>query len=76
MIDKASETWRDIVAWVEDEGAKAAGQLAMTGVALPETEFLRGRLSALADLLDLAEPIKPPLAEPSDNYGLQGADEG
>lgn len=76
MIDKSSDTWATILAWTDEEATKAISRLTNTGCSLVETEYLRGRLATLAELSLLGNDADPPLAEPTEDYGLQGVDEG
>lgn len=75
MIDRHSETWRDVAAWADSELAKASERIETLGVELAETENLRGRIACLRELLSLADEPEQRVIEATEDYGFQGADD-
>lgn len=55
-IDRYSDTWRVIEGWAKAEREELRTQLETPGLSLVETEAVRGRIAALADLLDIGKP--------------------
>ena len=75
IIDRFSDSWRVVALWASHELDTAVEQNSQSGVSIIETEFLRGRIQTLQELLDMeAEPAEL-VAEPSVDYGFQGADD-
>ncbi len=74
MIDKHSETWREIAAWAEDELSKASERIETLGVKLDETENLRGRIATLRELLTMQDDPEQRVIETVQDYGFQGVD--
>lgn len=68
-IDIHSLTWRSVEAWAEDEISQTHERLEQTGLTQQATEYERGRIAALRDLLRLKEP--PHLPEPAVTYDGQ-----
>lgn len=56
MIDTQSDTWIAVKAFAEDQLAKAAKRCTIKGLDPIDTEFERGKVKALSDLLDLPKP--------------------
>lgn len=56
QIDPNSQTWRAVKAWAE--GRRERSRSALEAQALPasDTEFERGKIAAVRELLALAEP--------------------
>lgn len=52
-IDKTSPTWRSISKWAEEEIANTQLDLETPQLDPNETEFLRGKIAALRNLIDL-----------------------
>ncbi len=75
MIDKHSETWREIAAWAESELSKASDQNNVMGTGPDETENLRGRIACLRELLGLADEPEQRVIEATEGYGFQGPEE-
>ena len=75
MIDKHSETWREVSAWAEAELSKARERIETPGVFPEETENLRGRIDNLRQLLALQDEPEQRVIEKTEDYGFQGADE-
>ena len=75
MIDRHSETWRDVAAWAEGELAKACERLETIGVEPAETENLRGGIAKLRELLAMQHDPEQRVIETTEDYGFQGADE-
>ena len=74
MIDKHSNTWREIAAWAEAELSKATRLNETIGLATPETENLRGRIATLRDLLALANDPEPHIVVQGAGYDFQEPD--
>lgn len=55
MIDINSETWKAIMEWSKREEEYALHNVRVSGLAIEDTEYLRGRLAVLADLRTLAD---------------------
>lgn len=68
MIDPQSLTWRAVTKAIAEDIADAQRRLERTGLALPETEFERGRIAALRQIERLAEPREQIPVEPP-QYG-------
>ena len=62
MVDVNSATWELVETRLSSEIAKAQVRLETPGLSLAETEFERGRLKALRDILAMS---KPPVQIPS-----------
>lgn len=67
MIDENSETWRDVKAWAEKRIGNSRNAVEARGLPPEDTEFERGRISALRELMNLAAP-KPELQENITEY--------
>ncbi len=74
MIDRHSETWREVAAWAEDELSKATERIETLGVKSDETENLRGRIATLRELLAMQDDPEQRVIEPTEDYGFQDAD--
>lgn len=75
IIDRFSDSWRVVALWASQELDKAIEQISQTGVSIIETETLRGRIATLQELLDMEADPAELVAEPSIDYGFQGADD-
>ena len=75
MIDKHSETWREVAAWAKGELTKASERIETAGVFLEETERLRGQILTLRQLLAMQDEPEQRVIETTEDYGFQGADE-
>ena len=75
MIDKHSETWREVAAWAEAELAKDCERIETLGVKSDETENLRGRIATLRELLAMQDEPEQRVIETVQDYGFQGADD-
>lgn len=53
MIDETSPTWRSISKWAEEEISNTQLDLETPKLDPEETEFLRGKIAALRNLIDL-----------------------
>lgn len=62
MIDTNSSTWLFVKKTAEEMIARAQRELEVRGTAPDATEFERGRIKALRDILALADP-KPAIKE-------------
>lgn len=58
-IEPHSETWRTLAAEVEKQLAQAKGQLESPGLDHETTQFERGRIAAMKQILALATPRLP-----------------
>ena len=58
-IDPNDRTWRLLQARIAERVEADRTTLATHGMGVAETEFLRGRIAALSELLALAEPAAP-----------------
>lgn len=67
-ISPDSRDWRELRDWLAQAIEDAGAELERRGLGIPETEFLRGRIAALRDVLHLPEetPTPPPIG--SDPY--------
>lgn len=65
MIDPHSETWIAVRNHARDQIHKAHDRLEMKG--FPDSEYERGRIKALKDILELVEP-KPEFASTDPRY--------
>ncbi|KKL17510.1 hypothetical protein LCGC14_2484830 [marine sediment metagenome] len=74
MIDKHSETWREIAAWAEGELAKATERIETLGVKSDETENLRGQITTLRELLAMQDDPEQRVIETVQDYGFQDPD--
>ena len=54
MIDRTSATWTHIDLWAEKADRQALAQIRQPGLSMEDTEFLRGRLAAFAEVRALA----------------------
>ena len=75
MIDKHSDTWREVAAWAVPALGAARSRLENIGVDPVETENLRGRIAALCDLLALTDEPEQRDIAPAEDYGIQGTDD-
>lgn len=75
MIDKQSDTWREVAVWAETELSQAYARIAASGLLLAQTENLRGRIALLDELLALADEPEQRVIETTEGYGFQGPDE-
>lgn len=75
MIDKHSDTWREVAAWAGDELSKATELNGTPGLGTRETENLRGRIVCLLELHRLADKDEPRVVEPAEDYGFQSPDQ-
>ena len=74
MIDKHSETWREIAAWAEGELSKASERIETLGVKSDETENLRGRIATFRELLAMQDDPEQRVVETVQDYGFQDPD--
>lgn len=75
MIDRNSQTWREVADWAARELSEATDRIEELGVGFAETENLRGRIACLKGLLALRDDIDLRVVEPTQDYGFQGVDE-
>jgi hypothetical protein len=66
-IEKTSATWAAVCAWAEQEIEHARAILESHGHGIEETEFRRGRVSVLKELLGL--PDRRHVVPKADTYG-------
>lgn len=65
IIETSSPTWRAVKGWAEERLDASRTAIEPHGVAPERTEYERGRIAALRELLQLPEPRKlsqPPSA--------------
>ncbi len=62
-IDISTATWTVLKEVMEDHITEAQKILEKTGLGVAETEFQRGRISAMRKILDLASNKKPVVYE-------------
>ncbi len=74
MIDKHSDTWREVAAWADSELAKASQRIESVGVDLQETENLRGSIRTLRELLAIQEEPAEFIIGKVEDYGFQGSE--
>lgn len=55
MIDTDSETWRDVMAYLDAETPLVMSQLVSPSLDFPTTQFVRGKLHALTTLAVLPD---------------------
>lgn len=67
MIDVHSPTWAAVKAHAEKEIAAAQAELEAHGLKPRRTEYLRGRISTLRDLLAIVQ-AKPEIEAGTGNY--------
>jgi hypothetical protein len=62
VIDTGSPTWQHLKDWAQDQRRKSLDKLCAHGLAGDETEYHRGRIALLKELLTLPEdrPATPP----------------
>lgn len=60
MIDRHSETWRTVEAWALNKTNIAIESLCVKGADATETEFRRGQIDALRQLMTLARAADDP----------------
>ena len=72
MIDKHSDTWREIKAWAETRLSIASGRIEVLGVGPDETENLRGAIAVVRELLALPDEPEQRVIETTEDYGFQG----
>ena len=75
MIDKHSDTWREVATWAEIGLAKASERIETLGVKTDETENLRGRIAVLRQLLAMQDDPEQRVIETVEDYGFQGVDD-
>ena len=75
MIDKHSDTWKEVSTWAMIELVKATERIETLGVEADETENLRGKIAMFRELLALQEKPKERVMEPVEDYGFMGIDE-
>ena len=59
MIDVKSETWEDVVEHASKQIERSSQALLQRGMSQNDSEFYRGRIDALQELVDLVK-VKPP----------------
>jgi hypothetical protein len=55
MVDRYSETWRDVAAWAAPLLASARAELESPNVSDDRARYLRGRIATLKELLALPD---------------------
>ena len=75
MIDRHSDTWREVAAWAEAELAKATERIETLGVKSDETENLRGGIRKLRELLAMQDDTEQRVVETVEDYGFQGVED-
>ena len=75
MINKHSDTWREVSAWAETELSVATERIESLGVGPAETENLRGRIGVLRELLAMQDEPEQRVIEMTEGYGFQETDE-
>ena len=76
MIDKFSDTWREVVSWGLAELNNAMERIETQGVSWEETVTIRGRISVFRELLAMQEDKEARVVElASENYGFQSAED-
>lgn len=75
MIDKQSETWREVAVWAEARLSKACERIETFNVLPEETERLRGQILELRQLLAMQDEPEQRVIQPTEGYGFQGADD-
>ena len=61
LVDIGSGTWLEVKKMAEDSIQDSHNQISKTGLNIEKTEFHRGRIAAMRELLELASPIDQPL---------------
>lgn len=56
MIDAYTDTWRIVAAKANEIIESGRGRLEQNDQSYGESQFIRGRLSAMRELLDMAKP--------------------
>ncbi len=74
MMDKHSETWREVSVWALAALGESRDRLEQFGVGPEETWSLRGKIANPRALLTLAEPELRVVEQPED-YGFQGVED-
>lgn len=67
MIETDSKTWRAVKDWADRRIAASRAIIEATGVDQALTEYERGRLAAVKELLALPEPRRNPAHSASGN---------
>lgn len=57
MIEPTSATWEAVTIWAEREIVSALDAIVARGLGPVETEYLRGRVATLRDILALPQPV-------------------
>jgi hypothetical protein len=68
-IDKESFEWRRIRQWIDENKDAATDQLIRPGLNPIQTEFQRGRVAALNDLLEAVTGDKIPVTPAEEDEG-------
>ena len=71
MIDRQSATWRAVATWAGKELATASEANEATGLPTAETEYLRGRIAAVRELMALMDEPDMRVVAPSGDYNFQ-----
>ena len=71
MIDKHSDTWREIAAWARTRLSNASERIETLGVEAAETENLRGRIHVVRELLAMQDEPEQRVVEAAEDYGFQ-----
>lgn len=72
-INTATGEWQAVEGLARDIERNALERLIKTGLSLADTEFERGRLAVVRDILALADAPKPrAVVVSAGDYGLQG----
>ncbi len=74
MIDKHSDTWRNVAAWADVELDKACERIEMFGLSSEETASLRGQIHILRNLLAMQDKAEKRVIGEVQDYGFQNAD--
>lgn len=69
MIDRDSDTWREVAAFIESEHDRALAALRSPALDFPNTQFVRGQLQAFHAVLDCPHTQQqPPIIHAEDLY--------
>jgi hypothetical protein len=63
MVDRYSETWRDVAAWAAPRLESARAELESPNVDDARARYLRGRIAALKELLALPDAEDQPAVD-------------
>jgi hypothetical protein len=63
LIDVYSATWRDVSDLATRSLTRAIAELSTTGLDMAQTEYQRGRIAALKEILAMADDTKPVITD-------------